>query len=123
MITLAFAVIVHQVIQNWSDLTRGSSGLVGIPWPDAVGAGPFALRVQSRERYYVLVVIAVALAMVGVRRVQRARLGRSLLAIREDEVAAELMGIDTRLCKLLAFSLSALLGGAAGGLYAHYARS
>ncbi len=122
MITLAFAVIVHQVIQNWSDLTRGSSGLMGIPWPDVIGAGPLTLSVRSRERYYVFVVVAVAIAMVAMRRLQRARLGRSLLAIREDEVAAELMGIDTRLCKLLAFALSALFGGVAGSLYAHYAK-
>lgn len=114
MITLAFAVIVHQVLQNWDDLTRGSSGLVGIPGPDAIAAGGVALRVESREAYYVFVVVAVALALAATARLRRSRLGRSLLAIREDEVAAELMGVDTRLCKLLAFALSALLGGVAG---------
>jgi branched-chain amino acid transport system permease protein len=122
MITLAFTVITHQVLQNWTDLTRGNSGLVGIPWPDVVGLGPVELAVRSRERYYLLVVALVVVAMLATAALQRSRLGRSLLAIREDEVAAELMGVDTRLCKLIGFSLSALLGGVAGSLYAHYAK-
>jgi ABC-type branched-subunit amino acid transport system permease subunit/ABC-type branched-subunit amino acid transport system ATPase component len=122
MITLAFAVIVHQVIQNWSELTRGSSGLVDIPWPDPISVGGLRLSLESRQSYYVFVVIAVALAMMALRILQRSRLGRSLYAIREDEVAAELMGIDTRLCKLLAFAISAFFAGVGGALYAHYAK-
>lgn len=122
MITLAFAVITHQVLQNWVELTRGHSGLVRIPWPDVMAVGPVELAVQSRERYYLLVVALVVVALLGTAALQRSRLGRSLLAIREDEVAAELMGVDTRLCKLLAFSLSALFAGVAGSLYAHYAK-
>lgn len=122
VVTLAFAVIVHQVLQNWADLTRGSSGLVGIPWPDALALGPVAVSVRTRESYYLFVVVMTGLtagAMIGLRR---SRLGLSLLAVREDEVAAELMGVDTRLCKLAAFSLSAFFGGLAGALYAHYAK-
>ncbi len=122
MITLAFAVIVHQVIQNWSELTRGSSGLVDIPWPDPISAGALKVSLESRESYYVFVVLVVAAAMMALRVLQRARLGRSLYAIREDEVAAELMGIDTRLCKLLAFAISAFFAGVGGALYAHYAK-
>lgn len=122
MITLAFAVIVHQVIQNWSALTRGSSGLIGIPWPDPIAIGPATISVQSRESYYVLVVVMVVIGLLLLRALQRARLGRSLYAIREDEVAAELMGIDTRLCKLLAFAISAFCAGIGGALYAHYAK-
>ncbi len=122
MITLAFAVITHQVLQNWADLTRGNSGLVGIPWPDVVAVGPVEVSVQSRERYYLLVLALVLAAVAATAALRRSRLGRSLLAIREDEIAAELMGVDTRLCKVMAFSLSALLAGAAGSLYAHYAK-
>ena len=122
MVTIAFAVIVQQILTNWSSLTRGPSGLIGIPWPDPVQIGPLVISIQSRETYYVFVVAVVFGAIVATQQLLRSRLGKSLLAVREDEVAAELMGIDTQLCKLLAFSLSAMFAGVAGVLYAHFAK-
>jgi branched-chain amino acid transport system permease protein len=122
MLTLAFSVIVSQVLTNWVGLTRGPSGLVNIPWPDPLPLGPFTVTIDGRENYYAFVVIVTTVMIFFARAIQHSRLGMSLMAIREDEVAAEIMGIDTRLCKMLAFALSGLFGAIAGGLYAHYAK-
>lgn len=122
MLTLGLAVLVEQILTNWVSLTRGPAALIGIPWPDPIHLGVFDLGVATRERYYVLIVLVVALVIYAMLRLNRSRLGVSLQSLRDDETAAELMGIDTRWCKLIAFALSALLGGLAGGLYAHFAK-
>lgn len=122
MLTLAFSVIVSQVLTNWVDLTRGPSGLVNIPWPDPLSLGPFTITIAGREQYYAFVVVITAVMIFFAWAIQHSRLGMSLMAIREDEVAAGVMGIDTRLCKTLAFGLSGLFGAVAGGLYAHYSK-
>lgn len=122
MLTLAFAVIVSQVLTNWVSLTRGPSGLINIPWPDPLPLGLFTINIANRQQYYVFVVVAAAVMIFLACAIQRSRFGMSLKAIREDEVAAEIMGIDTRLCKMLAFGLSGFFGAVAGGIYAHYAK-
>ncbi|MGH7076050.1 MAG: ABC transporter permease subunit [Stellaceae bacterium] len=122
MLTLGLAVLVEQVLTNWVSLTGGPAALIGIPWPGPIHLGVFDIGVATRERYYVLIVLVVALVIYAMLWLNRSRLGISLRSLRDDETAAELMGIDTRLCKLIAFTLSALLGGLAGGLYAHFAK-
>jgi branched-chain amino acid transport system ATP-binding protein/branched-chain amino acid transport system permease protein len=122
MLTLAFAVIVTQVLTNWVDLTRGPSGLINIPWPDPIRLGFAEIRIAGRSEYYLFIVFAVA-AMIGFAGlIKKSRLGMSLAAIREDEVAADIMGINARLCKIIAFGLSGFFGAIAGGIYAHYAK-
>lgn len=122
MLTLAFTVIVAQVLTNWVEMTRGPSGLINIPWPDAIPLGFAEIRIATRNQYYVFIVLMVSLMVYLAALVQRSRLGMSLTAIREDEVAAEIMGINTQACKVAAFALSAFFGAVAGGLYAHYAK-
>jgi ABC-type branched-subunit amino acid transport system permease subunit/ABC-type branched-subunit amino acid transport system ATPase component len=122
MLTLAFTVIVAQVLTNWVEMTRGPSGLINIPWPDAIPLGFAEIRIATRNQYYVFIVLMVALMVYLAALVQRSRLGMSLTAIREDETAAEIMGINTQVCKVTAFALSAFFGAVAGGLYAHYAK-
>jgi branched-chain amino acid transport system permease protein len=122
MLTLAFAVIVAQVLTNWVSLTRGPSGLINIPWPDPINLGVASITIASRDSYYAFIVLAVAVMTAFAWAIQHSRLGMSLTAIREDEVAADIMGINTRLCKMLAFGLSGFFGAIAGGLYAHYAK-
>jgi branched-chain amino acid transport system permease protein len=67
------------------------------------------------------VVVAIAAALFLVWRIRRVRLGRALIAIHEDDVAAEAMGINLTRTKLLSFALGSLIAGTAGGLYAHQA--
>ena len=103
MATLAFGEVVRIVILNTEDWTGGALGLNGIP--------------QSTAWWHVL--LAVLLVCLLLERLRRARVGRAFEAIREDETAANLMGVDVTKYQLLAFVLGAAIAGLAGALNAH----
>ena len=104
MATLAFGEVVRIAILNAEDLTGGALGLNGIP--------------QLTSWFSVVVVVLVAVYVL--LRSARSRLGRTMAAIRQDEVATEVMGINVRAYKLFAFVMGAALAGLAGGLNAHF---
>ena len=103
MATLGFGEVVRVVFLNL-ELTGGSMGLDGIP--------------MKTELWHIL--LSLAVLIYGFMRLKRSKLGRSFEAIKEDEVAARTMGINTTYCKLLAFVLGAVIAGVAGGLNAHF---
>ena len=115
--TIAFAEVMRQVLTNWASLTRGPQGLPGIPPPEIFGV-TFGTRLQS----YYLGIVVLTLVVLGLLALRRSRLGRAMEAVRDDALAAESMGINVTWMRLLAFSLSAALGGMAGSLYAHLSR-
>ena len=78
------------------------------------------LEFKSVTLYYYLFLCTVILAVVICHRLQHSRIGRAWMAIREDEVAAQAMGLNTRNLKLLAFSLGATFGGVAGSFFAAF---
>ncbi|HHY92324.1 MAG TPA: branched-chain amino acid ABC transporter permease [Firmicutes bacterium] len=84
--------------------------------------GPVGLRAIPGYTTLPLVLVCVALTYLSLWRLLRSRLGRAFIAVREDELAADAMGIDTTRTKILAFALGAFYAGVAGGLYAHYIR-
>ena len=104
MATLAFGEVVRILILNAEQLTGGALGLNGIPqltqWHDVAWAVGVAL--------YVLLSVA------------RSRIGRTMIAIAQDEIATELMGLNVRAYKLFAFVGGAALAGVAGALNAHF---
>lgn len=100
--TLGFGEIVKVVIINMK-ITGGAAGLGGIP----------------RETNIFLVYGIIAVTIWGLYRLQNSRFGRALLAIREDEIAAESMGINPLLYKIKAFALGTFLAGISGALFAH----
>ena len=104
ILTLGFGEIVRVFFASFEP-TGGASGLGGIR--------------PLTELWHVVVACAAALLLVW--RIRRIRLGRALIAIHEDDVAAEAMGINLTRTKLLSFALGALIAGIAGGLYAHQA--
>src|SRR5688500_16790174 len=115
IVTLGFGEIIRIFLNNLSrpvNITNGPQGITGID--------PFALagfRFDTPIKYYYLL-LAVALAVIAVNlRLQNSRIGRAWEAIREDEIAARAMGIDTRNLKLLAFAMGASFGGIAGGMF------
>ena len=113
MASLAFGGIVYTVAVNWIDFTGGPSGVRGVPGP-AIGSWDLSRDVPM---YYLLWLIALGvIALVAWFR--QTWLGRSLLAIREDELAAGAVGIHTALIKALGFAFSGALAGLAGGLLA-----
>ena len=127
IVTLGFGEIVRIFLNNLSqpvNITRGPQGIAGID-PVRIGGIDFArsdrvlgATVSGPMKYYYLL-LAVMLAIVFVNvRLQNSRIGRAWEAIREDEVAARAMGIDTTGLKLLAFAMGASFGGVAGGMFA-----
>ena len=115
IVTLGFGEIIRIFLNNLSqpvNITNGPRGIAGID--SFVLAG---FRFDSPIKYYYLL-LAVALGIIVVNvRLQNSRIGRAWEAIREDEVAARAMGIDTRNLKLLAFAMGASFGGIAGGMF------
>jgi branched-chain amino acid transport system permease protein len=114
LLTVAFAEVCRIVTLN-TELTGGALGLyitfTGNPWH---------LQFQDNRAYYYLALVLMLLATGVVAAVERSRLGAYLTAIREDEDAAEALGVDTFRCKLIAIVLSAFLTGLGGAFYANY---
>lgn len=102
IVTLGFGLIVQSVLLNLG-ITGGADGLLGIPRLTNLGVAFFVM--------VVVVVMLVALV--------RSRHGRAMIAIREDEIAAEASGVPTTYYKILGFTIAAFFAGVAGGLFAH----
>lgn len=113
--TLGFGEIIRLIMLNWTDLTRGSMGLPGIPAPSI-----FSYEISSNQAYYYFILALVLITVAAMRRLIDSRTGRALIAIREDELAAKSMGIDVTAYKMLAFAVGAFFAGLAGSFYAHY---
>jgi branched-chain amino acid transport system permease protein len=115
MATIGFGEIVRLIFVNWTDVTGGTSGLRNIP-PIAVGS----IVVEGNLAHYYLFVGLVAVAMLAASRIERSAFGRAMIATRDSEAAAQLLGVNTVRVKLLAFFLSAFYAGVAGALYGCY---
>jgi branched-chain amino acid transport system permease protein len=126
IVTLGFGEIIRIFLNNLSrpvNITNGPQGITGID-PFSVGSFSFArpekflgLDLTGPIKYYYLLLAAAVLVIVVNVRLQNSRIGRAWEAIREDEVAARSMGIDTTHLKLLAFAMGASFGGLAGGMF------
>lgn len=118
IVTLGFGEIVPVVILNSDTLTNGTNGITGIAQPDLYGLlGIHGFGFTSPFLYFVTVVVIVAFAFIFLERLQDSRIGRAWVAIREDELAAASMGINTVTTKLLAFAIGATTSGLAGVFY------
>jgi branched-chain amino acid transport system permease protein len=115
IMTLGFGEIIRIVATNWVGLTRGPSGIVGIPKP---AIGGYELTSQISLYFLGLLLAVVSLWVIG--RIVRSRIGRAWTAIREDEVAAEAMGIHTSRYKLLSYATGAFFAGVMGVFFGHY---
>jgi branched-chain amino acid transport system permease protein len=113
--TLGFGEIVRLVLLNWTDLTRGSMGIPGIPSPALFGQS-----LDSPFFYYYFILGMVLFVIAATGRMIDSRMGRALIAIRENEIAAKSMGINTTAYKIQAFAIAAFFSGLAGSFYAHY---
>lgn len=117
LVTLGFGEVVRFSIKNLGGITRGSDGLSPIPPPSVPGVSADAWAADYRP-FYFLTLTALALVYALLVRLERSRLGRAWIAVREDELAATCMGLNAARLKLAAFALAAGLAGLAGGLYA-----
>jgi branched-chain amino acid transport system permease protein len=126
IVTLGFGEIVRIFLNNLSRPVNITNGPQGVTLIDPFRAGPidFSLPqsfagitfVGAMKYYYLLLLVMLALIVINVR-LQDSRIGRAWEAIREDEVAARAMGINTTHMKLLAFAMGATFGGVAGGMF------
>jgi len=96
-------------------ITGGPNGIFGISRPSL-----FGLALREQWHYYYMFLVFVAFTIFAMRRLENSRLGRAWTCIREDELAAEAMGIDTVQMKLLAFAVGAAWAGVTGSLYASW---
>lgn len=116
IVTLGFGEIVRLLLENWSSITGGPSGISNIPRP---GLMDMQLSVAGANVYIYYIVLALAIiTIVAVSRLKDSRIGRALQALREDEIACQAMGIDRVGVKLMAFGLGTAWAGFAGVVFA-----
>jgi len=126
IVTLGFGEIVRIFLNNLSQPLNITNGPQGIAQIDPVSFGGISfgqtdvllgLTVSGPMKHYYLLLLLLLLVIVVNLRLQNSRIGRAWEAIREDEVAARAIGIDTTRVKLLAFAMGATFGGVAGGMF------
>jgi branched-chain amino acid transport system permease protein len=135
IVTLGFGEIVRIFMLNLDrpiNLTNGPKGLTNVDAVSVFGhrmsqrleinIGDFSYTFEAVTMYYYLILFFVVVAIVIAYRLQDSRIGRAWMAIREDEIAAKAMGLNTRNLKLAAFGMSATFGGIAGVLFASFMR-
>jgi len=129
IVTLGFGEIIRVFMNNLDhpvNITNGPKGmgeidslsLFGVSFGKTLDIGGFEL--PSVTLYYYLFLVLVVFSVIISHRLQYSRVGRAWMAIREDEIAAKAMGINTRNLKLLAFGMGATFGGVAGAMFASF---
>ena len=113
MATIGFGEIIRLILLNWLALTNGPRGIVDIP-PPTIGN----LRLETPHSYYYLVIAWVILCYFIVNRIINSRIGRAMRSIRDDEDAAEAIGVNVLKYKIISLSIAAFFAGIAGALYA-----
>jgi branched-chain amino acid transport system permease protein len=122
IVTLGFGEILRVVLQQTNDVIKKPAALREADWsqlipPPVGGARGFSGIPKYTNMFWVYT--ALAITLVFAFRLKSSSLGRSLISVREDEVAAQAMGVNIARVKVLAFMLAAFLAGCAGGLMAH----
>ena len=124
IVTLGFGEIVRIILNNWMQLTNGPNGILGIKAPGiyfpslADGFSIEHLYLKKLQFLYYVILLLAIFTILAVRRLNISRIGRAWEAIREDETAAELMGVNTYRLKLLAYAMGAVFAGMAGAFFA-----
>lgn len=116
IVTLGFGEIIRIILENWNEFSFGPSGIANIPRPSLLGMD---LSVHSSTTYIYYIMIAMCVFTIFVvNRLQDSRIGRAWIALREDEIACQAMGIDKAKTKLTAFALGATWAGMSGVVFA-----
>ncbi|MDX1965325.1 MAG: branched-chain amino acid ABC transporter permease [Pirellulales bacterium] len=125
LVTLGFGEVIKDTLMNWSAITNGSQGISGVvtpqfpawlaDWITQRGGNPDWATNYLWFYYFLLACLALVLWLLG--NLESSRLGRAWVALREDELAAQCMGLNVTRLKLAAFAIASALAGFAGGLY------
>ncbi len=116
IVTLGFGEIIRLILENWNEFSFGPSGIANIPRPGLFGI-QMSLNEATIYLYFLMIVLCLFTIFV-VNRLQDSRIGRAWIALREDEVACQAMGIDKTKTKLTAFALGATWAGMVGVIFA-----
>jgi len=124
IVTLGFGEIIRIILNNWMTLTNGPNGILGIK-PIGIFLPVFEngftfehFWVKKLQFFYYFALALAIVAVIAVQRLNFSRVGRAWESIREDETAAELMGVNTFIYKLLAYAMGAVFAGVAGAFFA-----
>jgi branched-chain amino acid transport system permease protein len=129
IVTLGFGEIIRVFLNNLDQPVNITNGPKGLTLIDPISFGSFQLKdrlnlfgitFEPVTLYYYVFLILVVVSVIICHRLENSRTGRAWMAIREDEIAAKAMGINTRNLKLLAFGMGATFGGVSGSLFAAF---
>jgi len=115
LLTIAFGEIFRLVAQAWIELTNGAMGIVGIPIPTI-----FGWSISTEIDFYYLGLMLLGFTYFTLFLLIHSRFGRAFVAIREDELAASVMGINTAIYKIIVFGIGCFYAGIAGSYLAVY---
>lgn len=122
IVTLAFGLLLHAVMNNWDEVTRGAAGFAGVPRPKPISVGESVISFGQLPNFYYLALALAILVFALQYLVVRSNLGRILAAIRQDERLARSRGVNVLMYKTLVFSLGTALAGLGGVLHVSFLR-
>jgi branched-chain amino acid transport system permease protein len=124
MLTLFLGAVIRLIIMEWRNLTHGTSGLLNIPPPNSLSFfGLFHIVFDSKVPYYYLILVLVLISLFFLYRIDSSRVGRTLLAIQQDDSVAESVGINVTNFKVLAWCVGCFFAGITGAFYAHFIKT
>ena len=115
--TLGFGLTIMHIIGRW-EIFGGRMGIKTPPLDLGLPGSALSLAIEGDQKIYYLILIITILMVIGARNLMKTRVGRAFVAIRDDDIAAEVMGVNLTVYKTLSFAVSAFYAGVAGGLYA-----
>ncbi len=121
MVTIFFAEVIRLIIEQWRELTGGTSGLLNIPRPNAIFAFGFVdIDFTSRAHFYYLILVMVLITLWVLYALEHSRIGLTWFSIRQADSLAESIGVNTTRFKVIAFGIGCFFAGIAGAFYSHY---
>jgi branched-chain amino acid transport system permease protein len=120
IVTLGFGEIMRILLNNWDGLTNGPRGISLLSSSAVKPVHLFGWTLTSNTHFYFLILFFVLVGVLLVYRLKHSRIGRAWMAIREDEMAARLTGIELTRMKMIGFVASAAFAGLAGGIFARW---
>lgn len=121
MVTIFLAEVIRLIVEQWRDLTGGTSGLLGIPRPEAFRFfGLFNMDFTAREHFYYLILVIVLVCLLILYAIEHSPIGTTWSSIRQADSLAESVGINTTRFKVIAFSIGCFFAGITGAFYSHY---
>ncbi len=114
--TLGFGLTIMHIIGRW-DVFGGRMGITAPPLDLGISGSSLSWVIAGDVKIYYLILIITILLVIGAKNLMKTRVGRAFMSIRDDDIAAEVMGVNLTIYKTMSFAVSAFYAGVAGGLY------